>query len=136
MTHKRQVLRQSRGKEKGKTMRKFTYGLAVLCCLGACSTITQATDKAGRDAAKTILPEALAVYFPQVPKSMFEPFTDCVVDNANASEVQALAADAVVGVDQGTADTVRAVLARPEAQSCLSARAATMDLPLPGLSNT
>lgn len=116
-------------------MQKLSLVAAVLC-LSACSGIQQATDKAGRDAAKTVLPEALAVYFPQVPKQLFEPFTDCVVDNANASEVQALAADAVVGVDQGTADTVRAVLARPETQSCLSARATTMDLPIPGLSNT
>jgi hypothetical protein len=91
----------------------------VLLLLGACSEIQSATDKAGRDAAKSVLPETLAVYFPQVPKAFFAPFTDCVVDYAMAKEVQALAADAVTGVDQGTADTVTNILARPATQDCL-----------------
>ncbi|MGA9412201.1 MAG: hypothetical protein WBV78_17370 [Roseobacter sp.] len=96
--------------------------LPLLLLLGACAQIQSATDKAGRDAAKTILPETLAVYFPQVPKAFFTPFTDCVVDFATAKEVQTLAADAVAGVDQGTADTVTGILARPETQECLRAR--------------
>lgn len=92
-----------------------------LCFLAAaCTDIQNATDKAGRDAAKTIIPGALAVYFPQVPKQLFTPFTNCIVDNANASEVQSMAADAVVGVDDGTAETIRAVLARPSTQQCLA----------------
>lgn len=93
--------------------------LPIIFVLGACTEIQTATDQAGRNAAKTILPEALAVYFPQVPKQLFTPFTNCIVDNADAKEVQSLAADAVVGVDEGTADTIRAVLARPSTQQCL-----------------
>ncbi|MEP6180949.1 MAG: hypothetical protein ABJ214_09820 [Roseobacter sp.] len=54
-----------------------------------------------------------------MPKALFTPFTDCVVDSADASEVQSLAADAVVGVDAGTADTIRAILARSATQDCL-----------------
>lgn len=88
--------------------------------MAGCATIEDATDQAGRDAAKTIMPETLAIYFQQVPKEVYDPFTNCVVDYARAEEVQALAADAVVGVDQGTADVVRAILARPETQTCLS----------------
>lgn len=95
------------------------YAIPLVLLLGACAQVQTATDKAGRDAAKTILPEALAIYFPQVPKSLFVPFTNCIVDNADAAEVQALAADAVVGVDTGTADTIRAVLTRPSTQDCL-----------------
>ncbi|MEP2641876.1 hypothetical protein [Roseobacter sp.] len=96
-------------------------GVVALVTLAACAEVQQATDRAGRDTAKTILPEALAVYFPQVPKALFTPFTNCVVDNADASEVQSLAADAITGVDQNTADTIRAVLTRPETQNCLRA---------------
>lgn len=91
----------------------------LLMVLGACAQVQIATDQAGRDAAKTIMPQALAVYFPQVPKELFTPFTNCVVDNADAKEVQALAGDAIVGVDEGTADTIRAILARPATQDCL-----------------
>ena len=98
------------------------YLLPFCVLLGACADIQSATDKAGRDAAKTILPETLAVYFPQVPKEFYTPFTDCIVDNALASEVQSLASDVVVGVDTGTAEVVRTILARPETQQCLSSR--------------
>lgn len=96
--------------------------IPVCFLLSACADIQSATDKAGRDAAKTIIPEALAVHFPQVPKSYYVPFTDCIVDNADASDVQSLAADAVVGVDAGTADLLRVILARPETQQCLATR--------------
>ncbi|MCV3272208.1 hypothetical protein [Roseobacter sinensis] len=102
---------------------RFALIIGVTLALTACVEVQQATDRAGRDTAKTILPEALALYFPQVPKALFTPFTNCVVDNADAAEVQALAADAITGVDQGTADTVRAVIARPETQNCLRAAA-------------
>jgi hypothetical protein len=95
------------------------FAIPLVLALGACAQVQTATDKAGRDTAKTILPEALAVYFPQVPKELFTPFTNCIVDYADAAEVQALASDAIVGVDQGTADTIRAILARPATQDCL-----------------
>ncbi|MEM6888670.1 MAG: hypothetical protein AAF636_11080 [Pseudomonadota bacterium] len=91
----------------------------LLAALGACEAVQQTTDQAGRDAAKTAMPEVLAVYFPQVPKDLYGPFSDCVVSNADASDVQSLASDAVTGVDQGTADTVRAILERPATQECL-----------------
>lgn len=89
-----------------------------------------ATDQAGRDAAKTIMPQTLALYFPQVPKEYFTPFTDCVVDNALAVEVRSLAEDAVVGVDQGTADTVRTILQRSQTQDCLRSRIGTENIPV------
>ena len=92
-----------------------------LClALGACTTIQETADQAGRDAAKTIMPETLAVFFPDVPKAFYTPFTNCVVDNADKSEVQSLAGDAVVGVDADTAAVVRTILERPETQQCLS----------------
>ncbi|MGZ2258963.1 hypothetical protein [Roseobacter sp. A03A-229] len=99
--------------------------LGLALTLSACVEVQQATDRAGRDTAKTVLPEALAIYFPQVPKQLFTPFTNCVVDNADASEVQSLAADALTGVDENTAGTIRTVLSRPETQQCLRAAAPT-----------
>ncbi|QJF52437.1 hypothetical protein [Roseobacter ponti] len=104
--------------------------LLLSLVLAACTPVQQATDQAGRSTAKTILPETLAIYFPQVPKQFFQPFTDCIVDNADASEVQSLAADAVTGTDQGTADTVRAILARSSTQQCLAAAVPGTAVPL------
>ena len=109
---------------------KATGLLGLAVALSACAAVQETTDQAGRNAAKTIMPEAIAVYFPQVPKALFTPFTDCVVDNANASEVQALAGDAIVGVDAGTADTIRAVLSRDATQDCLRAAAPAAGLTL------
>lgn len=97
--------------------------LPAVLMLSGCAAIQQTTDQVGRDAAKTVLPEALAVYFPQVPKQLFTPFTNCIVDNADASEVQSLAADAVTGADANTAETIKAVLTRPHTQNCLRAAA-------------
>lgn len=101
-------------------MKRTTILAALTLC--SCAEVQDATDKAGRDAAKSIMPETLAVFFPQVPKALYSSFTDCVVDNARASEVQSMAGDAVVGVDSNTAETVRGILARPEAQTCLKGK--------------
>ena len=101
------------------------YLILAALALSACTEIQNTTDKAGRDAAKTVMPEALAIFFPQVPKELYGSFTDCVVDNARASEVQSLAGDVIVGVDTNTADTIRGILARPEAQECLRANVGT-----------
>ncbi len=103
--------------------------MAAPLVLSACASLETATDKAARDAAKTMMPEALAVYFPQVPKALFTPFTDCVVDSATGPELRILAEDAVVGVDTGTADTIRAILERPATQNCLATAAGAANLP-------
>jgi len=105
-----------------RPLRSTFAALALLAVLCGCAQVQSATDKAGRDAAKTIMPQTLALYFPQVPKEFFTPFTDCIVDNALAVEVRSLTEDAVVGVDQGTADTVQGILERPQTQDCLRGR--------------
>ncbi|WP_187430494.1 hypothetical protein ROLI_006640 [Roseobacter fucihabitans] len=99
------------------------FSLPLILTISGCAAIQQTTDQVGRDAAKTVMPEALAIYFPQVPKQLFQPFTNCVIDNADASEVQSLAADAVTGADENTAATIKSVLTRPQTQNCLRAAA-------------
>ena len=105
--------------------------LPICLALSACADVQQATDQAGRNAAKSAIPQALAASFPQVPKSLFQPFANCIVDNADASEVQSLAADAVIGIDADTATTIRAILTRPETQNCLRATVPPEALALP-----
>jgi hypothetical protein len=91
--------------------------------LAACADIQQTTDRVARDTSKTAVNEVILTRFPQVPKELVVPFTDCVVENATAEEVQALARFAVIGTDEQTATIIRGVLSRPETQRCLSARA-------------
>lgn len=88
--------------------------------LAACVEVQTAVDSTARTASKGVVTETLATRFPQVPKELITPFTDCIIDNSSAVEIRDYARAAVVGVDDTTAATVRTVLARPETQSCVT----------------
>lgn len=91
--------------------------------LAGCAQVTQVVDDTARRGAKSVVTETLATRFPQVPKQLITPFTDCIIDNSNAVEIQQYVRAAVGGVDDETAAVVRTVLSRPETQSCLQNRA-------------
>jgi len=95
--------------------------VAVLCVgLTACTEASQRVDTIAREGTKGVVTEAIATRFPQVPKQLITAFTDCIIDNADAVEVRTFAKSAVVGVDDTTVATIRAILARPDTQRCLS----------------
>ena len=99
-------------------------GIAALALgLGACAGVQQAVDTTAREGAKGVVTETLATRFPQVPRELITPFTDCIIDNASALEIRDFARAAVVGVDEQTVTTIRAVLSRPETTRCLQGRA-------------
>ncbi|MGC1496873.1 MAG: hypothetical protein WA790_13765 [Sulfitobacter sp.] len=96
--------------------------LAVVACiavLSACADVQQAVDNTARKGAKGVVTETLATRFPQVPKQLITPFTDCVIDNSTAAEIQEYIKSAATGVDDKTVATVKGVLARPETVSCI-----------------
>ncbi|MGJ8628608.1 MAG: hypothetical protein ACSHXB_16730 [Sulfitobacter sp.] len=96
--------------------------LTVILCaavLAGCNDVQNAVDNTARQGAKGVVTETLATRFPQVPKQLITPFTDCIIDNSSAEEVQEYVKAAVRGVDDGTAATVKNVLARPETISCV-----------------
>lgn len=99
------------------------FAVSLLLVLTACAPVQEAVDNTARQGAKGVVTETLATRFPQVPKNLITPFTDCIIDNASALELRDLARSAVVGVDDQTVETVRAVLARPETVQCLQTRA-------------
>jgi len=80
--------------------------LSVLTIAG-CTEVTQAVDNTARQGAKGVVTEVLATRFPQVPKELITPFTDCIIDNSDAGEIQEYVKAAVRGVDEGTAATVK-----------------------------
>lgn len=88
--------------------------------LGACAEFEQAVDTTARQGAKGVVAETLATRFPQVPRELITPFTDCVIDNADAVEVREFARAAVVGVTDETAVIVKSILSRPGTVNCLS----------------
>jgi hypothetical protein len=97
----------------------------ALCAvaLTACTEVQQAVDSTARRGAKGVVTETLATRFPQVPKELITPFTDCIIDNASAVEIRAFTKAAIVGVDETTVDVIRNVLARPETATCLQTKA-------------
>lgn len=97
--------------------------LVALMALSACTEVQQAVDNTARQGAKSVVTETLATRFPQVPKQLITPFTDCIIDNSSALEIRDFARAAVVGVDDQTVETVRSVLSRPETVQCLQTTA-------------
>ncbi|MGB3243629.1 MAG: hypothetical protein WBB25_03795 [Sulfitobacter sp.] len=102
----------------------------VLCVamLSACVEVQTAVDSTARRGAKSVVTEVLATRFPQVPKELITPFTDCVIDNSSALEIREYVKAAAVGVDDQTTQTVKNALARPETQSCLQGKALNLGL--------
>lgn len=89
----------------------------------ACTEVENAVDRTARQGAKGVVTEVLATRFPAVPKEMITPFSDCVIDNADAVEIRDFARAAISGVDDKTVEVVRTVLRRRETISCLGGSA-------------
>ena len=63
---------------------------ATLFALSGCVEVQQAVDDTARQGSKGVVTEILATRFPQVPKELITPFTDCIIDNADALELRGL----------------------------------------------
>lgn len=98
---------------------RYAVALGLMAALPACDTATEAVNEASRTTAKAAVDEALVRFFPAVPKEKVTPYSNCVIDAANSNELLELSKDAVVGVDGGTVQIVRTIIARPEAVNCL-----------------
>ena len=91
--------------------------LALFGILFAAACTPQQQDELARDAAKQAVRPVIQERLPGVPA---EAATDCVIDNATASEILSLAADAVTGPTANTVEIVSDVLSRPETLTCLA----------------
>lgn len=93
-------------------------GLALAAGLMAASACTPAAqDQVAREAARSTVARVVAERLPGVP---VQPAIDCVIDNANAQQILALAADAVTGVTQSSVEIVLGIVQKPETVSCLA----------------
>jgi len=92
-----------------------TIGLA-LPLLAACTQ--QQQDQIARDAARSAITPVLTDRFPGVP---LEPALNCVIDNANATQIRALALDSVTGPTESSVRIVSDIVSKPETLTCLAA---------------
>jgi hypothetical protein len=94
---------------------KALISLALGLGLAACSP--QAQDRIARDAARSAITPVLVERFPGVP---LEPALNCVIDNASAVQIRALALDSVTGPTESTVQIVTDIVSKPETIRCLA----------------
>jgi hypothetical protein len=89
--------------------------IGALLALAACADVQ---DQLARDAARSAVRPALAENFPGIP---LEPASDCVINNASASELTRLALAAGQStVSPQTSELVVEIATRPETIRCLA----------------
>ncbi|MFY0692361.1 MAG: succinate dehydrogenase [Paracoccaceae bacterium] len=96
-------------------MRLTASLIAVPLGLSACAEGGVA-DQLARAQAKDAVNPVIARNFPGVP---LEPSTDCVIDNARASEIVTLARASVAGLTPADGELVLEIATRPETLTCL-----------------
>lgn len=89
--------------------------LLTLPLLAAC--VSPLADTFARDAAKSAVNPIIATRFPGVP---LEPATNCVIDNASASEIVTLATSAGSGANDAVARLALDIASRPATIQCLA----------------
>lgn len=94
-----------------------SIALPALMLLAACDP-QQVADTVGRRAAASVV---LPVVQADMPTPVAQKATDCIVQNATAAEVQALARDVAVVAGSSTKATIRGIALRPEAAACFAA---------------
>jgi hypothetical protein len=86
----------------------------ILLVLASCSP--QSQDQLARSAAKSAVAKSAAQNLPGVP---VEPYTDCIIDNADSRQILTLAADSVTGPTAGTWEIITAIARKPATLKCL-----------------
>ena len=94
--------------------------IAAALLLAGCAAGPSA-DLLAREAAKSAVARTVEARFPGVP---VQPVTDCIIDNASASEIGVVAIEAASGAPgPRTAQVVGEVVRRPATVQCLTAAA-------------
>lgn len=87
-------------------------GIAVL---SGCADMGAEGDRVARQAAKGVVNGVISNRFPGMNAA---PLTDCIIDNADITEVYQIAEAAVVGPSPATTDLVVDIAGRPETVRC------------------
>ncbi|WP_296426931.1 succinate dehydrogenase [Yoonia sp.] len=86
-----------------------------VAALAGCADISAEGDRIARDTAKGVVNGVVASRFPGVNAA---PLTDCIIDNAELSEVYTIAQAAVVGPTPATTNLIVNIAQRPATVGC------------------
>ena len=100
-------------------------GFALIAALGltGCAAANGTADALARDRAKGVVNGVVETRFPGVNAA---PVTDCIIDQASASEIISIAGASVTGVTQSTVEQVVEIARRPEAVQCIAQNSLTL----------
>lgn len=96
---------------------RVAFILGAALALSNCSP--QVQDAFAREAARSVVTRVVVERFPGLP---VEPAIDCVIDNASAAQILALASDAALGPTPATVEVVGQIITKPETINCLGTR--------------
>lgn len=85
--------------------------------LSGCLDGATSVDDVARSGAKTVVNGIVASRYPGVDASVA---TDCIIDNASASEIVSIGQAALVGTTDATTSLVLEIAQRPDTVSCIA----------------
>ena len=95
---------------------KATLAALGLAVLTACASGEDPVTKGTRDAARDVVNDIVADRFPGADVT---PYTDCIIDNASASELLRIAKGALLGIDGTIVGLVVDIAQRKETVLCV-----------------
>ena len=98
-------------------MRRALTLVATAIALSGCAYASQTADALARQQAKAVVNGVVAENLPGVNAA---PVTDCVIDNATASEIITIAGAAVTGMTPETVQLVVDITQRPDTVNCIA----------------
>ncbi|SFJ34181.1 hypothetical protein [Celeribacter neptunius] len=98
-------------------MRGAAFAALSALILSGCVESSPLVEDTTRVAAKGVVKTVISSKFPGVDADLY---VDCVMDNANTSQLVSLAKAAVVGVDSSTVTTVTEIASEPETLKCVA----------------
>ncbi|SLN59578.1 hypothetical protein ROJ8625_03013 [Roseivivax jejudonensis] len=94
---------------------RWGMALPILILLAGCTAQTQ--DQIARNAARSTINRVVLERYPNLP---VEPAINCIIDQASAQQIYALATDSVTGPTASSAQIVAEVVQQPQTVRCLA----------------
>ncbi|WP_341367004.1 succinate dehydrogenase [Yoonia sp. BS5-3] len=98
-------------------MRILPLTLVAAFGLSGCLDGATSVDDVARSGAKTVVNGIVEARFPGVDASVA---TDCIIDNASASEIVTIGQAALTGTTDATTSLVLEIAQRPDTVSCIA----------------
>ena len=108
-------------RKQAEVFSRLRFRPAVLGAMILAACTPQSQDQIARDAARATITPLVAQRFPTIPVDLA---LDCLIGNASAEQINALAADSLLGATESSAQIMTEIAAQPQTLTCLAASGA------------